>query len=202
MVNSPLIRPYLLGGWPWGGYLRFPWREPTSSCSYCNWWNLAQFSEEITIKSQWFPCVFCFTKLGNVGFNQLFPRGILVSFFVSLKKSEKKSSRNPPERLGPGETKKSTTETTTDANAKGWCGSHLASPSGWIWGMDFDERPGWKLPRWCCLGISREIPWNFFPQEIGFFAFIMRDYIEANHLLLNKALLGPYLPGVGIGGYP
>ena len=24
MVNSPLIRPYFLGGWPWGGYLRFP----------------------------------------------------------------------------------------------------------------------------------------------------------------------------------
>ncbi len=25
MVNSPFIRPYLLGGWwPWGGYLRFP----------------------------------------------------------------------------------------------------------------------------------------------------------------------------------
>ena len=25
MVNSPLIRPYLLGGVAWGGYLRFPW---------------------------------------------------------------------------------------------------------------------------------------------------------------------------------
>ena len=28
MVSSPLIRPYLLGGWPWGGYLRFPWYKP------------------------------------------------------------------------------------------------------------------------------------------------------------------------------
>ena len=28
MVNSPLIRPYFLGGWHWGGYLRFPcWQE-------------------------------------------------------------------------------------------------------------------------------------------------------------------------------
>ena len=27
MVNSPLIRPYLLGGWHWGGYLRFPWYD-------------------------------------------------------------------------------------------------------------------------------------------------------------------------------
>ena len=25
MVNSPLLRPYLLGGWHWGGPLRFPW---------------------------------------------------------------------------------------------------------------------------------------------------------------------------------
>ena len=25
MVNSPLIRPYFLGGWHWGGPLRFPW---------------------------------------------------------------------------------------------------------------------------------------------------------------------------------
>ena len=25
MVNSPLIKAYFLGGWPWGWYLRFPW---------------------------------------------------------------------------------------------------------------------------------------------------------------------------------
>ncbi len=28
MVNSPLLRPYLLGGgWHWEGYLRFPWNQ-------------------------------------------------------------------------------------------------------------------------------------------------------------------------------
>ena len=28
MVNNPLIRPYLLGGYLWGGYLRFPYQFP------------------------------------------------------------------------------------------------------------------------------------------------------------------------------
>ena len=33
MVNSPLIRPYFLGGWHCGGYLRFPWCFLTSDTS-------------------------------------------------------------------------------------------------------------------------------------------------------------------------
>ena len=40
MVNSPLIRPYLLGGWHWGGTLRLPWYKVCFFTSHKFWWQL------------------------------------------------------------------------------------------------------------------------------------------------------------------
>ena len=62
----------------------------------------------------------------------------------------------------------------------------------------FTIRVNLRLSPWCCQGNS----WIFFSPEIGDFCLHNEGLYEAKHLLLNKALLGSYLPGVGIGGVP